>query len=60
MPTKGHIDLAEAEIGEYFVLKLKSKAGGSSFIEKIWTVEYDENLAESIQKIFQEVANRDE
>ena len=60
MPTKGHIDLAEAEIGEYFVLKLKSKAGGSSFIEEIWTVEYDENLAESIQKIFQEVASRDE
>lgn len=58
MPTKGHVNLAEAEVGEYFVLKLKSKAGGSSFIEEIWDVDYDENLAEAVQKIFQEVANR--
>lgn len=58
MPTKGHVNLAEAEVGEYFVLKLKSKVGGSSFIEEIWAVDYDENLAEAIQKIFQEVANR--
>lgn len=60
IPTKGHVDLAEAEIGEYFVLKLKSKTGGSSFIEEIWAVDFDENLAESVQKILQEVANRKE
>lgn len=36
MPTKGHVNLAEAEVGEYFVLKLKSKVGGSSF----WEVDY--------------------
>ena len=59
MPTKGHIDLSEAEIGEYFVLHLKSKTGGSSFIEEIWAVEFDENIAESIQKILQEVALRE-
>ncbi|ARE13473.1 hypothetical protein LLUC08_1141 [Lactococcus lactis subsp. lactis] len=58
MPTKGHVNLAEAEVGEYFVLKLKSKVGGSSFIEEIWAVDYDENLAEAVQKIFQEVADR--
>lgn len=58
MPTKGHIDLSEAEIGEYFVLHLKSKTGGSSFIEEVWAVEFDENIAESIQKILQEVALR--
>ncbi|MDG4967582.1 hypothetical protein [Lactococcus lactis] len=60
MPTKGHVNLAEAEVGDYFVLKLKSKDGGSSFIEEIWAVDYDENLAEAVQKIFQEVANRKE
>lgn len=60
MPTKGHVNLAESEVGEYFVLKLKSKAGGSSFIEEIWVVDYDENLAEAVQKIFKEVANRKE
>ena len=59
MPTKGHIDLSEAEIGDYFVLKLKNKDGGSSFIEEIWSVDFDEHLAESVQKIFREVAERE-
>ncbi|MBS5601641.1 MULTISPECIES: hypothetical protein [Lactococcus] len=60
MPTKGHVNLAEAEVGKYFVLKLKSKVRGSSFIEEIWAVDIDENLAKSVQKIFQEVASRKE
>ena len=59
MPTKGHVNLAESEIGEYFVLKLQCKNGSSSFIEEIWSVEYDENLDKAVRKIFEEVAKRE-
>ena len=58
MPSKGHINLADAQIGDYFVLKLQNKSGGSSFIEEIWSVDYDGQLGQAIQKILQDYESR--
>ncbi|WP_338998203.1 hypothetical protein VNN28_09775 (plasmid) [Lactococcus formosensis] len=51
MPKYGHLDLSEAEVGDFFILQLNQKDGGSSFIEAIWKIPSGENPERLLREI---------
>ncbi|MGL4248162.1 MAG: hypothetical protein ACRCR5_05160 [Lactococcus garvieae] len=51
MPKYGHLDLSEAEVGDFFILQLNQKESGSSFIEEIWKIPAGENPEQILRQI---------
>jgi len=54
-PKKGHHDLAESTLGQFFILKVAQNEKGYSYIEEIWQVDSEKDVENMMGMLLEEL-----